>query len=434
MHYFLYTFLLITLILAALPILLWKYFSTAKYKGTIRQRFGFDLPTLPNKNNSKTIWLHAVSVGETLGAKGVVEKLKQQFPNHDIVLSTVTKTGQQVAKDKLSGVAATFYLPIDLPWVVNRVVAEIQPRFFVVMETELWPNLFHALEKKNIPVITINGRLSPSSFKNYARFSFFMKKFLNPVKLFAMQSAMDAQRMATIGGDSKKIVNTGNLKFDQAVKTASPEEMELLAQKLPHPKGQVWIAASTHPSEEEIVLAVFARLLKKFPTLKLILVPRHPERGNKIAEMIKKSNWSYTTIAEIDDNKEGKDWLNPILLVDKVGWLTRLYGYAKVAYIGGSLIPHGGQNMLEAAAWSIPPVFGPSTYNFQEASRQIIEADGGVMITDTNTLYSAIADLLQNEEKCKKMGKNAQQVVEENTGALDRTMNAIINTINKESP
>jgi 3-deoxy-D-manno-octulosonic-acid transferase len=433
MHYFLYTILLTTLILAALPFLLWKYFSTAKYKGTIKQRFGFDLPMLDNNNNRPIIWLHAVSVGETLGAKGVVEKLSKQFEGHDIILSTVTKTGQQVAKEKLSGLAATFYLPIDLPWVVNPVVAKIQPKFVVVMETELWPNLFHALEKKNIPVITINGRLSPNSFKNYSRFSFFMKKFLRPVKLFAMQSAMDAQRMAKIGGDSKKIINTGNLKYDQAVKIPPPNEMELLAQKLPRPQGPVWIAASTHPGEEEIVLAVFARLRRLFPTLKLILVPRHPERGDKIAEMIKNSSWDFTRIMDIQDSPEGRGWSQAILLVDRVGWLTKLYGYAQVAYIGGSLIPHGGQNMLEAAAWSIPPVFGPSTFNFQEASQQILEAGGGVVINDTDTLYNTLADLLQSEEKCKNMGKKAQHVVEANTGALDRTMSAIINTINTES-
>ncbi|MBF0445015.1 MAG: 3-deoxy-D-manno-octulosonic acid transferase, partial [Magnetococcales bacterium] len=329
--------------------------------------------------------------------------------------------------------AATFYLPIDLPWIVNRVVDKIQPKFFVVMETELWPNLFHALEKKNIPVITINGRLSPNSFKNYSRFSFFMEKFLRPVKLFAMQSAMDAQRMEIIGGDSKKIVNTGNLKYDQAVKTAPPHEMELLAQKLPHPQGPVWIAASTHPGEEETVLAVFARLRKSFPTLKLILVPRHPERGDKIAAMIKNNSLDFKRIMEIQDSPEVREWTQAILLVDKVGWLTRLYGYAEVAYIGGSLIPHGGQNMLEAAAWSIPPVFGPSTYNFQEASQQILEAGGGVMIKDEDTLYSALEDLLKSPEKCKNMGKIAQQVVAANTGALDRTMNAIITTINAES-
>ncbi|MBF0379487.1 MAG: 3-deoxy-D-manno-octulosonic acid transferase [Magnetococcales bacterium] len=415
-----------------MPILLWKYFSTAKYKGTISQRFGFDLPKF---NNSRPrIWLHAVSVGETLGAKGVVEKLSLQFPDHDIVLSTVTKTGQQVAKDKLKGLAATFYLPVDLPFIVNKVVEKIEPEFFIVMETELWPNLFKAMEKNSIPVITINGRLSPGSFKNYSRFSFFMKKYLQPVKLFAMQSALDAQRMEKIGGDGKKIINTGNLKYDQAVKTASQEEMALLAKKLPHPKSPVWIAASTHPGEEETVLAVFGRLQKLLPNIKLILVPRHPERGDKIADMIKSHGWDYSKITDIHKSQQQYEWFQAVLLVDQVGWLTRLYGYAQVAFIGGTLIPHGGQNLLEAAAWSIPPVFGPSRYNFQEASQQILDAGGGVMIEDGDTLYNAVAELLQSEQKCKDMGNNAQMVVAANTGALDRTMSAIIKTIKRDSP
>ncbi|MBF0358412.1 MAG: 3-deoxy-D-manno-octulosonic acid transferase [Magnetococcales bacterium] len=428
MHYFLYSILLTILLISALPFLLWKHVSTPKYRGTIKQRFGFSLPELPN-NNKQRIWIHAVSVGETIAAKGIVEKLLVEFPNHEIFLSTVTKTGQQVAKEKLNGLTATFYLPIDFQWIVKRVVDHIQPQFFVVMETELWPNLFHALQQKKIPVFTINGRLSPGSFKQYYRFRFFMAKFLQPVELFAMQSSMDAQRMAKIGGASKRIINTGNLKYDQALKTASLHEMEQLAEKIAKPSAPVWIAASTHPGEEEQVLAVYLRLLEKVPALKLILTPRHPERSDKIAKLIKNTGCGYVSITKIQG-----EWSEPILLVDQVGWLTRLYGYAQVAYVGGSLIPHGGQNILEPAAWSIPPVFGPHTFNFKDATQQILEADGGVKVEDENSLYNTMLDLLTYEEKRTVMGQNAFKVVKANTGALDRTVAAIVETINRGQP
>ena len=433
MHYLLYSLLLALLIAITIPFWLWKYFTTAKYRGTLQQRLGFKLPIALSDHAKPRIWVHAVSVGETLAAKGLVEKLAERFTGHEIVLSTVTKTGQQVAVQKLSGVAATFYLPLDFTWIVQRVIDQVQPRFFVVMETELWPNLFFALHKRQIPIFTVNGRLSPGSFKNYRRMRYFMQRFLQPVTLFAMQSSMDAERMAQIGGSNEIIRNTGNIKYDQAIKTPTKAEMEQLFKKLPPPTAPVWIAASTHPGEEEQVLTVFKRLREQHNSLRLILVPRHPERAGKIADMIKQHGWDHVAISTIEDafskQQIGNGWQETILLVDQVGWLTRIYGYAQVAYVGGSLVPHGGQNMLEPAAWSIPPVFGPYTHNFKDASQQIIDGGGGVRVRDAEELYAAIFSLLNSPQKCRDMGVNAHKVVAANTGALQRTVDAIATTI-----
>ncbi|MBF0453448.1 MAG: 3-deoxy-D-manno-octulosonic acid transferase [Magnetococcales bacterium] len=434
MPYLVYSFLLGLLILLTLPFWAWRYFTTLKYKGTVLQRFGWDLPTFFSQNDKPRIWLHAVSVGETLAAKGVVEQLLNRFPDHEIVLSTVTKTGQQVALEKLSGVGAVFYLPIDLPWIVNRVINQVRPRFFVVMETELWPNLFHAMQKRDIPVMTINGRLSPNSFKNYYRFRFFMRTFLEPVRLFAMQSTMDAQRMAQIGGLRDIIHHTGNLKYDQALQLPTPFDMELLAHKIPVPEDPVWIAASTHPTEEEKVLGVYDRLRIEIPTLRLILVPRHPDRADEVCELVQKGGWRCARISEVERPFPGQrkgqgQWHEPVLVVDQVGWLGRLYGYAQVAFVGGSLVPHGGQNMLEPAAWSIPAIFGPHTFNFKEASQQMLDADGGVMVEDEETLYQETLFLFQSPDKRQEMGARAHKVVADNAGALKRTMDAIEGTI-----
>ncbi|MBF0447207.1 MAG: 3-deoxy-D-manno-octulosonic acid transferase [Magnetococcales bacterium] len=432
MIYYIYSFLFASLIVLTGPYWVWKYVSTAKYKGTVRQRFGLALPAFFLTNRKPVIWIHAVSVGETLAVRGVVEKLNLAFPEHAQVVSTVTKTGQQMAQEKLPGLAATFYLPLDLPWIVNRVIHRVNPQFFVVMETELWPNLFHALEKKQIPIITINGRLSPNSFKNYFRLRFFMKTFLQPVHLFAMQSSKDAERMAQIGGDREIIVSTGNLKYDQALKIPGQAEMALLHKRLPPPTDPVWIAASTHPGEEQRILAVFRRLREEIPTLRLILAPRHPERSQEVVSLIRNEGLSICRVSHLPDPEKSaslQPWLESVLLVDQVGWLTRLYGYAQVAFIGGSLIPHGGQNMLEAAAWSIPTLFGPYTFNFKEATQQILESGGGMVINNEQELFNALNELLASKEKRLLMGEKAQRVVAENAGALERTIAVIQGTI-----
>lgn len=434
MLYFLYTLLLSLLIFFTLPFWVWKYFSTQKYKGTLQQRLGRDLPPLLGESGKPKIWLHAVSVGETIAAQGIVAQLSRRFPDHLIILSTVTKTGQQIAQEKIPKLAATFYLPVDLPWIVQPVVYHIKPQAFLVMETELWPNLFRALHREGIPVILVNGRLSPHSFRHYVKFRTYMTTFLQPVKLFAMQSPLDAQRMGAIGGRKERIVHTGNVKYDQALSIPTNYEMELLFQSLPRPKAPVWIAASTHPGEETIVLSVFRRLREQIPDLRLITVPRHPERAASLSDMIQKEGWSCRIMSEVqtaslDQPQNRGEWSEPILLVDQVGWLSRLYGYARVAFVGGSLIPHGGQNVLEPAAWSIPPLFGPHTFNFKDACQQILEAEGGIRVEDEDSLYRETLALLKSDARCQEMGAKAKQVVLSNAGALERTMNAIQMTI-----
>ncbi|MBF0401426.1 MAG: 3-deoxy-D-manno-octulosonic acid transferase [Magnetococcales bacterium] len=412
----LYTLLLLMLILLTLPLWVWRYLRTPKYRHTVLQRLGFGLPPLPP---GQRIWVHAVSVGEVMAAQGLIQRLASRYPDHQIILSTVTKTGQQIART-IPNLQASFYLPLDLPWIMQRVTARLHPRCLIVLETELWPGLFHAMAKAEIPVILVNGRLSPRSFRQYRKFFRFMKQFLAPVHLFAMQSELDAQRMIAIGARPDRVQVTGNIKYDQAMQQPDPVKMAELAARLPPPQGIIWIAAGTHPGEEESVLACFTRLKAVLPSLRLILVPRHPERGPAVANLVQQAGCSCVRFTQLAGR-----WEEEVLLVDAVGWLTRLYGYAHCAFVGGSLIPHGGQNMLEPASWRLPILFGPHTFNFRDVSRQLLEADAAILVQTPADLCTALRELLADSDRRQQMGARAQQVVSNNTGALDRTVQAI---------
>jgi 3-deoxy-D-manno-octulosonic-acid transferase len=413
----LYTLLLLVLMVITLPWWIFRYLRTPKYRGTIRQRFGLDLPQVPD--GTAPIWIHAVSVGEVMAAQGLIRALHARYPERPVLLSTVTKTGQQIARS-LPEVYATFYLPLDLPWIVNRVLAQLRPRILIVMETELWPNLFWQCQLRHLPVLLVNGRLSPRSFRHYRLFRRVMERFLQPVRLLVMQSAADAERMLALGPSPERVLNCGNLKYDQALQPPSPAQQQELEQRLPTPEGLVWLAASTHPGEEEIIIATLRALQKEWPTLRLILVPRHPERAAAVAKMVRDAALPCTLFSQL-----AGPWQGDVLLVDQVGWLTRLYRYAHIAFVGGSLIPHGGQNMLEPASQGIPTLFGPHTVNFRDAVRQLLEQEAAIALTNSAQLYPAMQSLLADPSRRHALAERAKAVVNSNAGALQRTLQTI---------
>ncbi|MBF0426781.1 MAG: 3-deoxy-D-manno-octulosonic acid transferase [Magnetococcales bacterium] len=428
--------------LACLPVWALRDRTTAKYRGTLPQRFGH-LPQALRQDlaGHPCFWVHAVSVGEALAAQGLVEGLRGAFPHLRVVVSTVTKTGQQVVRDRFAHVDHLIYLPLDLPWIVRRVVASVRPRFVVVMETELWPNLFHALEQASVPIILVNGRISVRSFARYRRMRWAMGRFLRPVRLFCMQSAGDADRLCHMHPRSRqpdadspdreqtglppsgtrRLLVTGNLKYDQALRLPEPVAMAALNQRLgPQPAAPVWVVASTHPGEEAIILEVHARLRQEVNGLRLILVPRHPERGAALAARIAHGGIPVRLFSQTRG-----DWSEPLLLVDEIGWLTRLYGLARIVFVGGSLVPHGGQNFLEPAAWGIPPIFGPHVSNFRDAARHLLDAEAGFQVADGRELAQVALRLLHDPQGCQEIGQRAKKCVMTHTGALDRTLAAI---------
>ncbi|MBF0152609.1 MAG: 3-deoxy-D-manno-octulosonic acid transferase [Magnetococcales bacterium] len=448
--YGLYTGLISLAGLGCLPLWTVRTRTLTKYRGTLRQRFGH-LPEAMRQDlaDHPCFWVHAVSVGEALAAQGLVEGLRRTFPHLRLIVSTVTKTGQQVVRERFTHVDHLIYLPLDLPWIVRRVVRHMRPRFVIVMETELWPNLFHTLERASIPLIVVNGRLSPQSFARYRRVRWAMGRFLRPVHLFCMQSSGDADRLQQIHPRTwrspeelvrqdrsrpdpllaQRILVTGNLKYDQALRLPEPAAMAALTQRIGQTQAvPVWLAASTHPGEEGIILDVFVRLRQKIDDVRLILVPRHPDRSAEVRALAARCGIPCRLFSHMQGN-----WSEPLLLVDEIGWLTRLYGLARIVFVGGSLIPHGGQNFLEPAAWGIPPIFGPHVFNFRDAARQILEAQAAFQVTDATSLEQISLELLQNPRKRQETGQRAKNYVMTQTGALDRTLQAIVATLSRQN-
>lgn len=418
----LYFVLLTLLILVTLPVWIWRYWTTPKYRGTLLPRLGILPPenTTDCQSLAPRIWLHAVSVGETLAARSLAARLMACFPDHQLVVTTVTRTGQQMARERIPEACACHYLPIDLPIFLKPLIHSIRPRLLVVMETELWPGLFRMLAERGIPIFVVNGRISPRSFGRYYRVRFLTRRLLADGRLYLMQSPADAERLIALGAPPGRVMVTGNLKYDQALKPPDPERMRQLMQRLPRPTQPVWIAASTHPGEEEILLALHARLLHHPLAPRLILVPRHPERTPELLELVQKRGLAVQCFSATQGQ-----WETPLLLVDQIGWLAGLYRLVDLVFIGGTLVSHGGQNMLEAAAEGIPVLFGPHVFNFQEIADRLLAGGGAVQIDAPEGLEQHLIGLLEDPLRRQAMGDAARATIPANAGALDRTIAAL---------
>jgi len=420
--YLLYNALALLGLGLTLPYWVWRYFTTPKYKQGLRQRLGY-LPetVVADLAGHPCLWVHAVSVGETMASLGLVEALHRAYPELRVVFSTVTATGQRVARERVGRADHVIYFPLDLPWMVRRVVDQLRPRLFVVMETEIWPNCFRELGRRGVPIVIANGRLSPSSFRGYRRLRWAMRWVLAPVTAFAMQSDGDGERMRAIGADPARVVVTGNVKYDEALTLPDEAAMAQLAERIGGPAaGPVWICASTHEGEEAVCLDCFERLRERMPELRLILAPRHPERCDAVDRLLRDRGVDFLRISA-----GGGRWHEPCLLVDEVGWVMRLFGHATVAFVGGSLVATGGHNLLEPAAWGVPVCFGPNTFNFPDITDELVAAGGGIRVADGDALARETAALLDDPARRQTVGTAARQVVEAKAGAVARTVAAI---------
>lgn len=417
----LYYVTLSLLVLITLPIWIWRYFTTPKYRGTLLRRLGW-IPVAeraPDRGRPR-IWLHAVSVGEAMAARALASRITAAFPDHDLVITTVTRTGQQVVRDKIPEACAHHFLTLDLPVCVQPLVDAIQPAALIIMETELWPGLFRVLARRGIPICVVNGRISPRSFKRYHAIRRLTRRLLADGRLYLMQSPADAERLIAMGAPRERVQVTGNLKYDQAMNPPDAALLRRLEARLPAPVAPVWIAASTHPGEEELLLPIHRALLAHPLAPRLILVPRHPERCAEILERIGKQGLTCQRFSQLQG-----DWNAPLLLVDEIGWLAGLYRLARVVYIGGSLVPRGGQNMLEPASWGVPVLFGPHVFNFRDIAAQLIQAGGAIQVASPADLHTRLNALLESPETCRTMGEAARAVIPANAGALERTLDAL---------
>ncbi len=363
------------------------------------------------------ILLHSVSVGETLAAVPLVRALRHHYPSLPITVTTMTPTGSERVRSAFGDDVHHVYLPYDLPGSMRRFLNQVNPRLVIVMETELWPNFICQLHKRKIPLVIANARLSNRSAAGYQKLGNFVKRILRKITLVAAQNQEDGERFIELGLNRKQLHVTGSLKFDISV---TPEQavkaVTLRRQWAAH--RPVWIATSTHEGEEEIVLAAHAQLLKKFPNLLLILVPRHPERFANAEELTRKAGMKYVLRSE---NKIPTTDIQ-VVIGDTMGELMLLYGIADLAFVGGSLVERGGHNPLEAAAHALPVLMGPHTFNFKDICSKLSQADGLITVTDSQSLCNSVTSLLSDEDYRLYYGRHAAEVLHENQGALQRLL------------
>ncbi|WP_236840085.1 lipid IV(A) 3-deoxy-D-manno-octulosonic acid transferase [Blochmannia endosymbiont of Camponotus nipponensis] len=394
--------------------LLWRSRRTPLYRKRWLERYGFYQKPI----KSDGIVLHAVSLGETLTAIPLIHALQQRYPKITITLTAMTPTGIELAQSKFShNIIHCGYLPYDLPGSMKRFINQIRPRLVIVMETELWPNLINILYQRNIPFIIANARLSFRSFIGYKKFSSFVSLIMERIALIAAQNKEDASRFLKLGLKKNQLFITGNLKFDIAMTQDLLNKISFL-KKTWIKKRQVWIASSTHAGEEILLLQAHKHLLTKFPNLLMILAPRHPERFINVKNMTEQAGLSYIMRSSgITPSKKTQ-----VIINDTIGELMLLYGISDIAFVGGSLVNHGGHNPLEPAAHSIPLIMGPYTFNFHDICVKLHESNGLITVTDTESLVKAVIMLLTNQQCRLNYGYRAIKVLKHNQGALQQLL------------
>ena len=417
----LYNIILLLAAIIGLPYYLLKMIFTGKYrKSLIPKLGGRQAQILAGLKNEPRVWLHAVSVGEVTAAAPIVAALKKIRPEVEIIFSTSTETGQEMAHRLVKNVAAFIYFPLDIPFVVRKIIRMVKPDVFAMVETELWPNFLAVCRSNNIKTLMVNGRISPRSFRKYKLTRFFWKRILTNLCAAGMIAGIDAERLKSIGMDSEKIQVLGNAKYDALVAMAAPElqkEINLLfgVQK----NERFFIAGSTHQGEEEVVINVYQELIKRYPDFKLIIVPRHIERTQTVLDILHKHNLDdVITVSEIKNGKSRRG--ERIVVVDVIGELFKVYSLATVVFCGGSLAPKGGQNILEAAAWGKVIFYGPSMEDFSEEKELLENAAAGVTIRNAAELLQGIVRALENPEELEQRGARGKAIVAANMGAAAR--------------
>ncbi len=412
--YALYSTALALVLIAYLPVFVFGRRGLRRYWGTLAQRWGRQEPGLPAEPRC---WIHAVSVGEAVAAAPLVEALRRRWPQVSVVLSTVTPTGARVVRGELGGVATHRYFPLDLPGPVRRALDAVRPCFFIGLETELWPNFLRALASRGIPTMIANGRISDRSFRRYRLVRPLVARMLGRVSVFAMQSAEDARRIITLGAPPERVVVTGNLKAD--LRSEPPGATRTWERLLGVDAAcSLWIAGSTHRGEEAAVLDVFARLKPRFPRLGLLLAPRHPERAEEVERLVRDRGFRAVRRSA----SAGGGQPDAVIILDTVGELAGLYQLADIVFVGGSLVPNGGHNMLEPAHRRRPILVGPHTENFRESTELLVSAGGAVVVEDGRALAREVEKLLEDPERGRAMGAAAFAAVAARQGALDHTL------------
>ena len=417
MNRFIYTLLLYLSLPIAILKLIVKERKSPFWKVKLKNQLGF-----VTKTSGKVIWVHCVSVGEFNAARPLINQLLDIYPEHRLAITTTTITGAEAVRNHYQDRVIHYFFPFDLPFIVGPFINKINPVACILLETEIWPNLINNLNKKAIPVMLINARLSERSLNKYQKFSSkLVQKTINQLTLIGSQNNPSSERFLSLGALPDKVVTVGNLKFDSNEKD-NPNTTQSLQQMIG--QRRVVVFASTREGEEKKIIQSYVNLKDKFDAL-LIIVPRHPERFDEVFNLIVDSSLKVKRRSDglgCDDNTQ-------VLLGDSMGELLSYYSVCDIAFIGGSLIDTGGQNMLEAAAASKPILFGPSVFNFEKIAQLFLEKDAAIQVGDADDLMKTISALLLDDTKRQKLGENAKNSFEKNRGAVDRLLKLIIPNI-----
>ncbi|MBX8590558.1 lipid IV(A) 3-deoxy-D-manno-octulosonic acid transferase [Pseudomonas cichorii] len=393
------------------------------YRQRIGERFAVGLPAMQRGG----IWVHAVSVGESIAAAPMIRALLAQYPGLPVTVTCMTPTGSERIKAMFASEPRIqhCYLPYDLPWAAGRFLDHVQPRLGIIMETELWPNHIHQCARRNIPVVLANARLSERSARGYARFAGLTRPMLAAMSWFAVQTEAEARRFRDLGARPECVAVTGSIKFDLSIDPQLPEQAAQLREQWQATQRPVWIAASTHLGEDESVLAAHRQLLSSHPDALLILVPRHPERFSSVYELCLQQG--FTTVKRSSGQAVTPD--TSVLLGDTMGELLFLYALADSAFVGGSLVPNGGHNLLEPAALAKPVLSGPHLFNFLEIAALLRQAGALEEVSDSVALAVAVKRLFDQPELARSMADAGLGVMKANQGALQRLLDGIARSL-----
>lgn len=412
---FLYIALTYLLVPFALVLLLWRGLRDRSYWQNLGERFGFG-----TRESRPTIWVHAVSMGEVQASAALVRSLRARFAQYPLVLTTVTPTGAQRARALFGDEVHVRYVPFDLPDCVRRFFERIQPRLAVILETELWPNLYHVCGKRRVPLVLASARISPRSVNRYRRLVSLFRETLSHGIVIAAQSSADAERFRSIGANPEHTHVTGNIKFDFELPPGLEADGRRLRER--YAAGRpVWIAGSTHEREEDIVLDAHAHLRKLIPNALLVLVPRHHTRFEAVAALLRRRGVSFVTRS----SGAAVRTETSVLLLDTVGQLLTFYAGADVAFVGGSLVPVGGHNLLEPAALNLPILMGPHNFNSEEIAQLFVEVGAVHIVRDAAELTAQVSLLLEEPAERARRGGAGRRALDENRGALRRLLELI---------
>jgi 3-deoxy-D-manno-octulosonic-acid transferase len=419
--YILYNIILFAAAIVIAPYFLLKIIFAGKYRKSFIQKLGGrQSKILANLKNGPRVWIHAVSVGEVTAAAPIVACLKKERPEVEIIFSTSTETGREMAHKFIKDAAAFIYFPLDIPAVAHKIIKMAVPDIFVLVETELWPNFLRICKKRRIKMLMVNGRISPRSYHRYRKTAFFWKRILDNLDFAGMISEIDAIRLKNIGMSSVRMKVLGNAKYDGLASMVSPAlHKDISLRCNVRENERFFVAGSTHPGEDEIVINVYKKIEESYQDFKLIIVPRHIERANDIINLLKQAG--FNDIIKLSEIKNGRQRTDErIIIVDVIGELFKVYSLASIVYCGGSLVPKGGQNILEAAAWGKVIFYGPSMEDFSQEKTLLEEAGCGITIKNEEELLRGIIRMLNNPEELISRGEKGKSIVLSNIGASAR--------------